>query len=123
MNDKHDNESKGQQNTINFHLLKSAEFRTYHVDGAFGGISPSGKYIHMSVYSERNPLPRRTTHAVDGNSVGAEMVEERVTRDGIVRELQADLVFGKETATGMIAWLQEKLENLDALESGSDEGD
>lgn len=121
MSDDHDSDSEHQQNTINFHFLKSAEFRTYHVDGAFGGISPSGKYIHMSVYSERHPLPRQTTHTVEGNLVGVEI--DRVTRDGIVRELQADLVFGKETANSMITWLQEKVENLDNLESKPRERD
>ncbi len=117
MSDDHDSESEHQESAINFHYLKSAEFRTYHVDGAFGGIAPSGKYIHMSIYTERHPLPRQITHVVEGNSVGAEI--DRVTRDGIIRELQADLVFGKETAITMVEWLQGKLGQLAELESKS----
>jgi len=97
--------------TIDFHNIKGDGFRTIHVDGAFGGVSPRGQHINMTIYSERWPVPTQMTHKVDENgTLGEELAEKRATRRGIVRELEANLVFDIETAKRLAQWLLEKIQ-------------
>ncbi len=41
---------------IKFHYLKSCDFKVVHVDGVFGGLTPSGD-IFVTVFNQRPPLP------------------------------------------------------------------
>jgi hypothetical protein len=67
---------------INFDLEKSRLFRVIHVDGAIGDISPGNSFIHMSVFSERAPIPRVMVNSISGGIMGRELVEKRVFREG-----------------------------------------
>lgn len=94
---------------LQFHYIKSNLFRSIHVDGAFGGVTPT-QAIHMAVYSERLPIPRSTIHEVaeDGGSL-IEVREEREARSGLVREMEVDLVMGLDEAVAIHKWLGEKI--------------
>lgn len=96
--------------TIDFHHIKSNAFRTIHVDGAFGGVSPRGSLINMTLFNERWPVPTQMTHTIDKDgAVGEELKERRATRCGVVRELEANLVFDIDTARQLANWLLEKI--------------
>ncbi|HEV7909506.1 MAG TPA: hypothetical protein VGP28_00060 [Methylocella sp.] len=95
---------------IEFHFEKSHLFRVIHVDGAVGAIAPSSKLIHMSVFSERAPVPKKTVHTVTGGILGAEVTEKREGRQGIFREVEVDLVFSAETAIAIRTWLDDKIQ-------------
>lgn len=100
--------------TIDFHNIKSNSFRNIHVDGAFGGVSPRGQHINMTIFSERWPVPTQMTHRIDEDgSLGEELAEKRATRRGIVRELEANLVFDVETAKRLVQWLAEKIQQAE----------
>ncbi len=70
---------------IEFYFEKSHIFRVIHVDGVVGAIAPTNKLIHMSVFSERAPVPRKMVHKVTGGSsggivggiIGPEVMEKR----------------------------------------------
>jgi len=103
-----------EDGTIDFHNIKSNGFRTIHVDGAFGGVTPLGNHISMTVFSERWPVPTQITHKIDqAGTLGEELTERRATRGGIVRELEANLVFDIETAKRLADWLLGKIQQAD----------
>ena len=76
---------------VNFDYIKSQNFRVIHMDGALGGLTPNG-HIHMSLYSERPPIPRRMVYPLAEGQLGEEIKDERVTRDAIVREVDIDVM-------------------------------
>jgi hypothetical protein len=106
----------GAPSKIKFHFIKANYFRAVHADGAFGGITPQG-HVQMAVYSERRPIPLEITNTFDGNQVGPEILEERVSKEGIVRELEVDLIMTVEVARSMQHWLEEQIAKWDELTS------
>ncbi len=109
-------EAKRQDVHLDFHFLKSPQIRTIHVDGAFGGVTPKGNNICMTVYCERFPVPTQVSHALSNEGVvGEELRECRIVRNGLVRELEANLVFDIDTAKTLVSWLVEKIKRAEEL--------
>ncbi|WP_442754488.1 hypothetical protein ACNHKD_16060 [Methylocystis sp. JAN1] len=100
---------------VTFHFIKANDCKDIAVDGAFGGISVSGK-IAAAIYSERPPIPKSVTHAVDGNSLGPELEDKREVRDGPVRSVNAVLYFDLASATSFRDWLDGKIKELSRLQ-------
>ncbi len=102
-----------QSKTLKIHFIKSHHFRVIHVDGAWGAITPDLN-IQMAVYSERRPIPQQLIQEIlpDG-SLGA--IVEGISREGIVREVEADLVMDMDTARAISVWLKERIERLEEL--------
>jgi hypothetical protein len=99
-----------------FHYIKNAAFRVIHTDGAFGGITPSG-HIHMSLYSERTPIPQRMAHPLNPNgTLGEPIPSETVGKDGIVREVDVDVMMNIETTKSLYMWLGQKIKEHEALD-------
>lgn len=107
--DKNQELSSGIENfpaSVKFDFVKSSLFRTIHVDGAVGGITPQ-MGVYMSLFNERQPLPRQTTYVVQGNGqIGDEILELRDSRDAVVREMEVGIVMSLETAEAVLNWLQ-----------------
>jgi hypothetical protein len=101
---------------VTFHYIKSAFFRVIHTDGVLGGATPQG-HIHIAVFSERPAIPQVATHKLVVNGDSATLGEEieRVGKEGIVRELETDLLMTREVAQRLYSWLGERLSGLGAL--------
>ncbi len=105
-----------KEKRVRFDYIKSQSFRSVHVDGVFGGVIPNGKSIRMSIWNERWPIPKQTVHEMDENGiVKGEIIQERITRDAIVREVEIDLVMDVECAKLMRDWLSTKLEEFESV--------
>ena len=75
-----------------FDLLKSAHFRVIYATGAVGGLTPDGS-IHFALYNERPAIPRQMVHPLhDTGKLGDEISDRRVVREGIVREVEVDVI-------------------------------
>jgi hypothetical protein len=99
--------------TVTFHYLKSPDFRTIHADGIIGGITPQG-ILHGSLWAQRAPIPREVTMVVEPDGkLGQEVA--RVGRDGVVRELQVDVMFNLAAALEIRDWLDKQIEQLEKL--------
>jgi hypothetical protein len=99
----------GQQQKLIFHYEKSNMFRVIHADGVHGGISPQLN-IHMALFNERQPIPQQITHQVgDKGVIGSEDIGARVQKDGILREVEADVVLSIATAKAMVRWLSDRI--------------
>lgn len=103
---------------ITFHYMKGPDFRTIHCDGAIGGITPRG-LIHLAIFSERAAIPKVTVQSVgkDGK-LGEEIRDERQALEGIVRQMEVDLFFGKETAIRLRDWINGRIAELEKMQSG-----
>ena len=89
---------------FDFHFIKSNSFRVVHCDGVWGGTTPRG-YITMSVYSERSPLPQKTTHQVlDHGLIGQETGKEG--KEGIIREVDVEVIMDLSMAESLVTWLE-----------------
>ena len=102
--------NKNPPRSITFHYIKSNEFRVIHADGVWGGATPRG-YITMSFYSERAPIPQTVTHEVRESSLGSE--QNRSSKDGIIREVEVEVMIDLAMAKSLIPWLQEKINQLE----------
>lgn len=93
---------------VQFHYIKSGLFRTIHVSGAIGSVTPSGN-IHCALFNERAAIPRITQHQIDesGNLNKESVVVDG--RDGFVREMEIDLVMSLDSAKGLRDWLNQKI--------------
>lgn len=101
---------------IAFDFVKGALHRVIHVDGCFGGLSPGGSQIVMSLYAERSPIPRRVVHRLEMSSEKqAKMGDEvsRDTRDAVIREVDVTLAMNRATARTLGKWLLEKTSSED----------
>ena len=81
------------------------------MDGAHGGITPSGG-IFAGVYNQRAPIPQVTIHGVEGDNVSEEIREERQSKEGIVREVEVGLVMDLATAESFYKWLGERISKI-----------
>lgn len=102
---------------LKFHYIKSNMFRVIHADGIWGGLTPQLD-IQMAVFSERLPIPLQVVQEIgEDGTLGRECVEERVSRDGVVREVEANLVFSVEVARKVVQWLEHKIRTAEEVES------
>ena len=98
---------------VRFHYIKSNNFRSIHADGVFGGPTPRGD-ISATFFNERRPLPDQTVQIVnEDGKLGDELMEERIERDGILRELEANIIMDLACAKSMVIWLQAKIESVE----------
>jgi hypothetical protein len=95
-----------------FSYIKSNFFRVIHVDGAVAGAGPTG--VFLSLYSERLPIPQQQVFEinVEAETLGSEIVDRRVARTGIVRELEAGVVMTVEAAEAVAQLLLRQAENI-----------
>ena len=102
---------------LKFHYEKSPVFRVIHVDGAYGGIISTTGFIHMAVFSERNPIPKLMVHSLENGRIGPEIPERRQGRDGVFREIEADLVLSIPAARSMKAWLETQIKHAEDMQA------
>ena len=104
-----------QEPRVRLHYIKGSQFRVIHADGAIGGITPS-RQIHMSLYSERPAIPREVVHRITPEGTLGEVVPgETVSREGIVREMDVDVIMNFGAAKALHDWLGKKLEDFQKL--------
>lgn len=98
---------------VKFTYSKSSYFRVIKVDGAWGGISPSGDIV-MSTYNERAPIPD-----VQEFNITAEgklnLVTQETTSQGIMREVEVAMSMRPEAALAMANWLLDKVRQIEKL--------
>jgi hypothetical protein len=102
--------------TVIFEYIKSQAFRSIHADGAIGSVTPSGN-LHIAFYNERAPIPRMMVHEknIDG-SLGTPIPEQTVTRPGIVREMDVDVILSPKALDALLDWLVERKKDLAKIE-------
>ncbi len=95
---------------VQYHYIKSSQFRVLHADGIVGGPTPNG-LIFLGLYSERSAIPQIMVHDItEAGQIGPERIDDRIGKKGIVREVEVGAVMSIETASVVISWLQERID-------------
>jgi len=100
------------QGELEFDFEKSNYFRVIHVDGVYGGMSPATQLLHVAVYNERQPIPKKVFHNLTDGMPQPENLAKRQVRPGLFREVEADLVMSVEMAVILRNWLDEKITEI-----------
>ena len=100
----------GDDRTVVFDYIKSPSFRVIRADGVIGAPTPQG-LIHFAFYSERPAIPRQTAHELNADgTLGAESFDRRVSRPGVVREMDVDVFVSVDVAEQLANWLRDQVE-------------
>jgi hypothetical protein len=106
-----------EKDKVKFYYIKANDFRVIHMDGVFGGLTPTGD-IFMSIFSQRPPIPVVTVQPIkETGELGEELLAERSVKDGLVREIEAGIAVRPEVAETLIRWLQERVDQYKTLKS------
>jgi hypothetical protein len=106
--------------TVKFIYNKTANYRTYSVDGVYGGISPKGN-LFIELFTEKLPTAETITYQLlDNGNIGKEI--EKKQDVGIVREIEGGLYLDLKTATVIADWLNNKVNEFKEIEKLVKEG-
>lgn len=105
--------SRAAARRVRFFYIKSNAFRVAHVDGVIGGVTPKG-LIHVSVFSERAAIPLSADHEITPEGRLLEPISQE-GKQGVVREIDIDLMMTRTTAAELRDWLTTRLNDLDRL--------
>jgi hypothetical protein len=99
---------------LRFYYVKSPQFRVIHAEGVIGGVTPRG-YIHFALFSERPALPQVVVQTLDDNGrLGQEVSREG--KEGIVREMEVDIMADLKAAVSIRDWLTDRIVELSKLQ-------
>jgi hypothetical protein len=96
---------------ILIHYIKTPSYRTYHVDGAYGGLTTKGN-IYCEFFVERNVTPQSVLYSVDENGRLGKL-KRKTGKEGFVREIECGISLDIKTARALRTWLEEKLKEYD----------
>lgn len=104
--------------SIEFHYLKSPDFKTVHADGAFGGPTPQGG-IFVSFYLERPVIPQRIKFSIENDGrLQTEM--HREGKAGMVREVDCGITMSLSTAKSLREWLSGQIDLIEKAQTVAD---
>jgi hypothetical protein len=106
---------------IQFHYIKSPDYREIACHGALGGPTPQ-KLIWMSLFSERFPIPRMVEYPITGELGQEVMFDEAAskpssieTRAGVIRHVEMSAYLDIETAKRLHRWLGDQITQLEGV--------
>lgn len=107
-----------EKHELRFYYEKSKQFRVIHVDGAHGGLSVSGRGVVMSLYSERRPIPKEEVFvSEDGAATFHEDKAQRISKEGLFREVEVSAIMDIEVAKSLQKWLGRKIRDFESLDT------
>jgi len=102
---------------LKFDYIKGNLFRTARADGAWAGTNGFSDLV-LSFYSERTPIPKQTVHLLtDQHGLGEEILEERITRDAVVREVEISVSMSLDVAKALGILLNKQIEAIEASQT------
>jgi hypothetical protein len=100
---------------LQIHFIKGSNFRVVYASGAwFGGDAQQN--IHLTFFNERTPIPQRLIlNLNEQGTVVGEDTSKRVSKEGVIREMEVDVVFSVPSAVEFYRALGENLKALKAI--------
>lgn len=107
-------EEKKFPDTVVIHNKISDYYKAYHVDGAYGGITPQG-ILSLSFFAERFPIPKSTEFKVNQESgrIVSKIADSPDSKTGVIREYEAGIYMSLDTAKEIIKLLQTKIDQIE----------
>ena len=111
--------TKVSSETVEFHYIKGPDFKSVHIDGAIGGLTPRG-LAHIAFFSERAAIPKKTvSELLPSGAVGEEITSQREGKDGIVRQMEVDVFLTEPAVLDLRNWLNVRLEEFAAAKKAA----
>lgn len=92
--------------------IKTKNYRSFYIDGIFGGLTPNGK-IYAELFLQRSVTPQTIKYKVESGIMKDEI--ERTGKEGVVREIEAGVIMDIETAKVLKNWLETKIAEHEKL--------
>jgi hypothetical protein len=105
--------AKPKVSTLDFHFIKTANYRTHHADGAYGGLTPRGD-VYFEFFVERLPTPNMITQSVSNEGILGDTIKTE-TKTGIIREIECGVVMDILSAKAFHEWLGTKINECETL--------
>jgi len=97
------------------HFVKSSSFRVVHASGVWYG-GDSQHNLHLTFFNERTPIPKKVVvNLNEQGMVVGEDLSKRESKEGVVREMEVDVVFSIPAAVEFYRTLGENLKSLKAI--------
>ncbi len=105
-------------NEVRFKYIFKEEYNPKYVNGAYGGVSPSGEII-VNFYFERLPLPKADTYQLtnDGKIEGPVAQDPKDLSNLGIRYVQNGVILSLEHAKAIHQWLGTKIDEASELAS------
>lgn len=100
---------KKDKETVLINNIKNSNYRQIHVDGALGGVTPTGK-ININFFAQRNAIPKATEYQIEGVSLLKAVRNSAESLEGIVREFEFGVYMDIDTCTSLRDFLNKKIE-------------
>jgi hypothetical protein len=97
------------------HFIKSSHFRVVHACGVWYG-GDSERNLHLTFFNERTAIPKKVVLNVNeqGTIVGEDM-QLRDSKEGVIREMEVDIIFSVSAAVEFYKTLGDNLKRLNAI--------
>jgi hypothetical protein len=95
---------------MSIHFIKGNDFRVIHASGVWFGADPQGN-VHLTFYNERTAIPKKIVIKIEpstGKFIGEDETK-RDSKEGLVREMEVDVVVSPAVAQGIVQKLQENI--------------
>lgn len=102
-----DERQERPEGTIDARFRRTALTRVAHIDGAWGGLTPSGDIL-MALYSERVSLPETTSYEVLSSGRAVQRPNEPAEM-ALLRDIELEAVMSVEVAQALVEWLTVKI--------------
>jgi len=97
---------------MQIHFVKSSQFRVIHANGVWYG-GDSQQNLHLTFFNERAPIPKKLVFNLNEQGmVVSEDATQRDSKEGIVREMEIDVVFSLQAAVEFHKTLGENLKAI-----------
>lgn len=100
---------------LTIHFIKSTSFRVVHASGVWYGGDAQGN-LHLSFFNERTPIPKKMVFNLNEQGlIVSEDESKRDVKEGVIREVEMDVVFSIPAAVEFHRTLGENLKALKAI--------
>lgn len=100
---------KSLPKSVDMHYLKTNNYRTYHVDGIFGGLTPDGNKLYIELFVQRVVTPTKVKHAINQDGTLGKEIGKREGKSGIIREIESGIIMDINVVRTFKKWLEEKI--------------
>ncbi len=98
---------------IEIHNKIAHNFRSVHVDGAYGGVTTRG-FINLNFFSERGAIPKSSTFKVNLKNHTIEKTKDSEdSKEGIIREYDFGIYLSLDTSKKLLKLLEEAISELE----------
>jgi len=99
---------------VPIHFIKSMCFRVVHANGVWYGGDNQGN-LHLTFFNERNPIPKKLVFNLNEHgAIVGEDASQRDSKEGVVREMEVDVVMSPQVAHELYMSLGENLKSWQA---------